>query len=242
VGCRLIAFYGGRIAYYSTLRQRWSKRISHNQMAEKILNIVLHGGHVSCKDRESLLGQTALTIWLTGLSASGKSTLAFALERALFTGGRACYVLDGDNVRCGLNKNLGFLPEDRRENIRRTAEVARLMNDAGLMVIAALISPSIADREMARQIIGPDRFREVYISTPLAVCESRDPKGLYSKARARQLLEFTGISSFYEAPERPDLIINTAQTRVEEAVEQLTQLVQQVIANPNQSKVQFPKS
>lgn len=197
-------------------------------MAQKSSGVVWHGGHVSGKDRESLLGQTALTIWLTGLSAAGKSTLAFALKRALVAEGCACYVLDGDNVRHGLNKNLGFSPDDRSENIRRIAEVARLMNDAGLIVITAFISPFISDREMARQIIGPDLFREVFVSTALEVCESRDPKGLYGKAREGKVAEFTGISSPYEELELPDLVIDTAQLSLDQAVSQLMSLAVQL--------------
>ncbi len=194
-------------------------------MTENSGNVVWHGGHVSSEDRESLLGQKALTIWLTGLSAAGKSTLAFALEKALFAERRTCYVLDGDNIRHGLNKNLGFSNEDRTENIRRIAEVARLMNDAGMIVITAFISPFIVDREMARQIIGQDCFREVFVSRALEVCESRDPKGLYGKARAGQVLEFTGISSPYEAPKDPDLVVDTDRVAVENAVFLLTKLI-----------------
>ena len=197
-------------------------------MTENPSNVVWHGGHVSGKDREILLGQKALTIWLTGLSAAGKSTLAFSLERALVAKGCACYVLDGDNVRHGLNKNLGFSPEDRSENIRRIAEVARLMNDAGLIVITAFISPFVADREMARQIIGPDSFREVFVSTTLEVCESRDPKGLYGKARSGRIPEFTGISSPYEVPSNPDLEIDLGRVGVENALLQLIKMVRQV--------------
>ena len=167
-------------------------------------NIVWHGGQVTFAERTKLLNQQPLTLWLTGLSASGKSTLAFALERALIDAGRACYVLDGDNVRHGLNRNLGFSVEDRSENIRRIAEVAKLMNDAGLIVITAFISPMIADRNMARAIIGADNFKEVYVSTSLAVCEARDPKGLYAQARAAKLTEFTGVSASYQAPPQPD--------------------------------------
>lgn len=184
-----------------------------------------HGGHVSAAERQAMLGQTAMTIWLTGLSASGKSTLAFALERALIDQGRACYVLDGDNVRDGLNRNLGFSVADRAENIRRIAEVARLMNDAGLIVIAAFISPFRTDRAAAREIIGPEDVREVYVSTPLVVCESRDPKGLYSKARTGEVTDFTGITSPYEPPERPDLTIDTTQYSVEEAIVQLLAII-----------------
>ena len=188
-------------------------------------NVVWHGGHINREDRESLFGQKALTIWLTGLSAAGKSTLAFALEKALFAEGRTCYILDGDNIRHGLNKNLGFSNEDRTENIRRIAEVARLMNDAGMIVITAFISPFIVDREMARQIIGQDCFSEVFVSRALDVCESRDPKGLYGKARAGQVSEFTGISSPYEAPINPDLVIDTDHVTLENAVLLLTKLV-----------------
>lgn len=151
--------------------------------------------------------------------------MAYALERALTAERHLCYVLDGDNVRKGLNINLGFTPKDRTENIRRIAEVARLMNDAGLIVICALISPLAADREMARQIIGQDCFREVFLSTSLAVCEFRDPKGLYSKARAGQVPEFTGISSPYETPCNPHLIIDTGCLDLESAVLQLIRLV-----------------
>jgi adenylylsulfate kinase len=187
--------------------------------------IVWHGGQVCQAERQKLLGQQPVTVWLTGLSASGKSTLAFALERALVDQGRACYVLDGDNVRHGLNRDLGFSHEDRTENIRRIAEVARLMNDAGLIVITAFISPYCSDRSAAREVIGAMRFREVFVSTSLSVCESRDPKGLYSKARAGKVVEFTGVSSPYEVPDLPDLAIDTTQISVDDAVLQLVSLV-----------------
>ena len=186
--------------------------------------VVWHGGQVSQAERCKLLNQQPVTIWLTGLSAAGKSTLAFALERALIDQGHACYVLDGDNVRHGLNRNLGFSHEDRTENIRRIAEVAKLINDAGLIVIAAFISPYRADRAVAREIIGADCFREIYVSTSLSVCESRDPKGLYIKAREGKVAEFTGISSPYEEPELPDLVIDTAQLTLDQAVSQLIAL------------------
>ena len=186
--------------------------------------IVWHGGHVSPEERQKLLNQRPATLWLTGLSAAGKSTLAVALERKLIDQGRACYVLDGDNVRHGLNRNLGFSSEDRTENIRRIAEVARLMNDAGLIVITAFISPCRADREAARKIIGAGYFREVHVSTSLSVCESRDPKGLYAKARAGKVANFTGISSPYEIPESPDLIIDTSQLPLDQAASQLISL------------------
>lgn len=184
-------------------------------------HIVWHGGTVTADERGRLLGQVPRTVWLTGLSASGKSTLAFALERRLIDQGRACYVLDGDNVRHGLNQNLGFSPEDRRENIRRIAEVAKLMNDAGLIVITAFISPYREDRQMARTIIGNDRFLEAYVNTPLTVCERRDPKGLYEKARSGKLQEFTGISAPYEAPENPEALIDTSSINTDEAIKQL---------------------
>ena len=186
--------------------------------------VVWHGGQVSKAERHQLLNQQPVTIWLTGLSAAGKSTLAVTLERALIDLGHACYVLDGDNVRQGLNRNLEFSHEDRTENIRMIAEVARLMNDAGLIVITAFISPYRTDRAVARAIIGSDCFREVYVSTSLSVCESRDSKGIYIKARKGQVAEFTGISSHYEQPELPDLVIDTAQLTLDQAVKRLISL------------------
>lgn len=180
---------------------------------------------MTCIEHSNLLGQKPLTLWLTGLSASGKSTLAYALERNLINSGRACYVLDGDNVRHGLNKNLGFSVEDRAENIRRIAEVAKLMNDAGLIVITAYISPMIADRSAAREIIGSERFKEIYVSTPLATCEARDPKGLYAKARAGTIPDFTGVSATYEAPLKPQLIIDTSYDSTIDNLKQLLLLL-----------------
>jgi adenylylsulfate kinase len=184
-------------------------------------SVVWHEGQVSQSERQKILNQQPITIWLTGLSAAGKSTLAFALERELIDQGHACYVLDGDNVRHGLNRNLGFSPEDRAENIRRISEVARLMNDAGLIVVTAFISPYRVDRAIAREIIGSGSFREVYVNTSLSVCESRDPKGLYTEARAGKVANFTGISSPYEAPELPDLVIDTSQLPLDQAISQL---------------------
>lgn len=186
-------------------------------------NIVWHQGQISKARRTELMGQAPKTIWLTGLSASGKSTLAYALEQALMHMGKVSYVLDGDNVRHGLNKDLGFSPEARTENIRRISEVAKLMNEAGLIVITAFISPLRSDRNMAREIIGAD-FREVYVSTALNICESRDPKGLYVKARAGLVPEFTGVSAPYEAPKSPDLIIDTVQGHLEDQVQALVAL------------------
>ncbi len=167
-------------------------------------------------DERTICGK-AVTIWLTGLSGSGKSTIASALMTPLAEQGRPCWVLDGDVLRQGLNRDLGFSREDRSENIRRTAEVARLMNDAGVTVIVALISPFRQDRATARSTIGSDRFVEVFVDTPLDVCESRDPKGLYAKARSGQVPEFTGISSPYEPPDGPDLHLRTATTSPEES-------------------------
>lgn len=210
-------------------------QVEHAMTESRSPFVVWHGGHVSSADRRALMGQRPLTIWLTGLSAAGKSTLAFSLERELIASGRFCYVLDGDNVRHGLNRNLGFSTEDRAENIRRVAEVARLMNDAGLIVITAFISPFRADRELARQIIGPDCFREVYVSTPLAVCESRDPKGLYGKARAGKMQEFTGVSSPYEPPERPALVLDTATLSLEASIAQLVALAALGVTVPTSS-------
>lgn len=188
-------------------------------------NLTWQTGHVSAQERQSLLKQKPLTIWLTGLSAAGKSTLAFALERILIEAGHPCYVLDGDNVRHGLNNNLGFSAEDRSENIRRVAEVAKLMNDAGLIVITAFISPFRADRDNARAIIGDGVFQEVFIDAGLDACEERDPKGLYKKARAGQLSDFTGIGSPYEAPEQPELNIDSSGQTIEHALQQLFRYV-----------------
>lgn len=180
--------------------------------------LVGHKGQVLPLERQQLLSQKPATLWLTGLSGAGKSTLAFAIERALVDEGRACYVLDGDNIRLRLNRDLGFSPVDRSENIRRIAEVARLMNDAGLIAIAAFICPLAVDRTLAKDIIGPSFFREVFVSTALDVCESRDPKGMYSKARAGKLPNFTGVSSPYEVPTDPDLSIDTSNTSISDAV------------------------
>jgi len=184
-------------------------------------HITRHFGHVTPEAREALLGQKPATLWLTGLSGSGKSTIAYQLEKRLTEMGRACFVLDGDNVRHGLNRDLGFADHDRAENIRRVAEVARLMNDAGLIVITSFISPFLSDRAGAREIIGKDRFIEVYVDAPIEVCEQRDPKGLYAKARTGEIPEFTGITSPYEPPESPSVRLDTARISPEEAVELL---------------------
>ncbi len=181
---------------------------------------------VSRVDRERLNGHPGRVIWFTGLSGSGKSTIANALEVALHAQGRRTYILDGDNVRQGLNRDLGFTDADRVENIRRVAEVARLMCDAGLIVMTSFISPFRAEREMARELAGRDRFTEVFVSTPLADCERRDPKGLYRKARAGQLPNLSGIGSPYEPPTAPDFTIDTARTSVSEAVSMLLKSIE----------------
>lgn len=184
-------------------------------------HIVWQRGEVSPADRAQLFRQDATTIWLTGLSGSGKSTLAFKLEQALMAQAYPAYVLDGDNVRHGLNGDLDFSPQDRKENIRRIAEVARLFNDAGMTVITAFISPYQQDRAMARDIIGVDHFLEVHLATSLAVCEQRDPKGLYRKARQGEIADFTGISAPYEAPEHPALTIDAGRLSVAQCVDRI---------------------
>jgi adenylylsulfate kinase len=178
-------------------------------------NIVRADGHVSGEDRATVFGHESLTVWFTGLSGSGKSTLAFAVEERLVAAGRAAYVLDGDNIRFGLNRDLGFGPVDRTENIRRIGEVCRLFQDAGLVALTAFISPYATDRDAVRAMHPADRFVEVYVDTPLDVCESRDVKGLYAKARAGEIPEFSGVSAPYEPPLDPELTIDTVQPLVE---------------------------
>ncbi len=184
-------------------------------------NITTDASLVSPQSRAAILRQRPATLWLTGLSGSGKSTIARNLEVRLLAAGHACCVLDGDNLRQGLNRDLGFSPDDRAENIRRVAEVARLFNDSGLIVITAFISPYRADRDQARQIIGPDAFLEVFVDASLAVCEKRDPKGHYAKARAGTIESFTGVSAPYESPEKPDLVLPTATLSVDDVVDRL---------------------
>ncbi|MDO5336608.1 MAG: adenylyl-sulfate kinase [Eubacteriales bacterium] len=181
-------------------------------------SLTWHNMDITRELRENQLGQKALTIWLTGLSGAGKSTLANALEKRLFSMGKHTMLLDGDNVRMGLNKNLGFEENDRIENLRRISEVAKLMNDAGLIVLTSFISPFRQDRRNARDIIG-DRFVEVYVATPLEECERRDVKGLYREARLGNIANFTGISSPYEAPEHPDIIVDTSKNSLDECAE-----------------------
>lgn len=180
---------------------------------------------LSRDEREHLLGQRGCMIWLTGLSGSGKSTLAVALERELHRQGHLCRILDGDNIRTGINSNLGFSENDRRENIRRIAEVGKLFVDTGIITIAAFISPTNDLRAMAREIIGADDFLEVYVSTPLAECERRDVKGLYAKARRGEIRDFTGISAPFDAPPHPALALDTSQIGVEECTNRLLALL-----------------
>ena len=183
-------------------------------------NLTWHNMDIDRTLREQQMGQNACTIWMSGLSGAGKSTIANALEKRLYTMGKKTMLLDGDNVRMGLNSNLGFSDEDRIENIRRIAEVAKLMNDAGLIVVTAFISPYRQDRRNAKKIIG-EGFREVYVSTSIAECEKRDVKGLYKAAREGKIAHFTGITSPYEAPERPDVAVDTAEMDVEACVDHI---------------------
>lgn len=185
---------------------------------QKATNITWHGGDIAKADRDALLKQKGVILWFTGLSGSGKSTTAVALEKALYEAGHAGYRLDGDNIRHGLNKDLGFSPEDRTENIRRIGEVAALMADAGLIVMASFISPYRADRDAVRAMTTEDGFVEVYVKVKLETAEDRDPKGLYKKARAGEIPEFTGISAPYEEPETPELTIDTDELSIEQSV------------------------
>lgn len=176
-------------------------------------------------DKEALLGQRGLMVWFTGLSGSGKSTIAIALERELQKRRLLCRILDGDNIRSGINSNLGFSEADRVENIRRIAEVGKLFVDTGIITIAAFISPSNALREMAARIIGEEDFVEVYVSTPIEECERRDVKGLYAKARRGEIKEFTGVSAPFEVPVHPDLSLDTSRLSLEDSVSQLLDVV-----------------
>jgi adenylyl-sulfate kinase len=182
---------------------------------------------VTQKSRETLTGHPAKVIWMTGLSGSGKSTIANALEIQLHAEKRHTYILDGDNVRKNLNKDLGFLPENRTENIRRIAEVALMMKGAGLVVIVTCISPFKKDREAARKLIGESEFVEIYLSTPLSVCELRDPKGLYKKSRLGQIQHMTGVDSPYEIPENPTLTIDTSLYSVQDSIGAIIKILNQ---------------
>ena len=189
-------------------------------MAKQVAkNITWHEGHAERKDREKLLKQKGVTVWFTGLSGSGKSTVAFTVEHALVERGHLAYVLDGDNIRHGLNKNVGFSPEDREENIRRIGEVSKLFADAGVITFTSFISPYRKDRDQARKIHEEAGlpFVEIFVSAPLEVCEKRDPKGLYQKAREGKIPEFTGISAPYEEPLKPEIVLDVAKLSPQEA-------------------------
>ena len=187
----------------------------------KAENIVWHTQTLSKAERGTLKNQRPCILWFTGLSGAGKSTVANALEQALHQRGYHTYLLDGDNVRHGLNKNLGFSAEDREENIRRIGEVAKLFVDGGTIVLTAFISPYRRDRELVRELVEAGEFIEVFVDTPLDVCEDRDPKGLYKKARAGEIKGFTGIDDPYEAPDRPEITLHTDQKSIEESVVQI---------------------
>ncbi|MCG3132246.1 MAG: putative adenylyl-sulfate kinase [Phycisphaerae bacterium] len=192
----------------------------------KATNITWHEGHVSRAEREALLKQKGVLLWFTGLSGSGKSTIAYTLEHALVQRGRLAYVLDGDNIRHGLNKNLGFSAEDRAENIRRIGEVGKLFVDAGVITMTSFISPYRSDRDAARKTVGEGNFFEIFCDTPIEVCEQRDPKGLYKKARAGEIKGFTGIDDPYEAPLNPELVIDNSKCTPQEAAVRLIELLE----------------
>jgi len=181
-------------------------------------NIIPQDYHISKEQRSEMKKHNSFVMWFTGLSGSGKSTLANLVEKQLFNQGIHTYSLDGDNIRSGLNKNLTFTKEDREENLRRIAEVSNLFVDAGVVVIAAFISPLEKDRDLLRKIIGKDKFVEIFVNTSLQECENRDVKGLYKKARAGKIQNFTGISAPYEKPKNPDIIINTESSSLEESI------------------------
>lgn len=197
-------------------------------MAEqKATNVTWHDGTVSREERQGLLNQKGVTVWMTGLSASGKSTIACILEQMLLHKKKHAYRLDGDNIRMGLNKNLGFSAEDRGENIRRIGEVAKLFTDAGVIAITSFISPYKKDRDLVRSTMKPGEFIEVYIHVSLETAEKRDPKGLYKKARAGQLKGFTGIDDPYEAPEKPEMLIETEKLTAADAAQKILEHLEQ---------------
>lgn len=177
------------------------------------------------QDKEALLKQRGMMVWFTGLSGSGKSTIALAVERELHRRGILCRILDGDNIRCGINAGLGFSAEDRKENIRRIAEVGKLFVETGIVTLAAFVSPTNEYRQMARNIIGSEDFIEIYVSTPLEVCERRDVKGLYARARRGEVKDFTGISAPFEIPEHPAMSVDTSRQPIEESVKQVINMI-----------------
>ena len=191
--------------------------------AQTATNITWHHSTITQQEREQRLGQQGIVLWFTGLSGAGKSTLSVAVEERLFQAGKLTYRLDGDNIRHGLNNNLGFSPADRTENIRRIGEVAKLFVDAGIIVLTAFVSPYRADRNLVRQLLPAGRFIEIYVQCGLAECEKRDTKGLYAKARAGQIPEFTGISAPYEAPAHPEIIVDTEKMSIDDSVDHILQ-------------------
>lgn len=193
--------------------------------APKSTNIHWHHGKLTIEDRVKSLGQKGAVIWFTGLSASGKSTVAREVELALVENKKNAYVLDGDNIRHGLNSNLGFSPEDRKENIRRIGEVAKLFCEANVIAMTAFISPYRADRDLARKLVPEGQFFEVFCDIPIDIAEQRDPKGLYKKAKAGEIKEFTGISAPYEAPEKAELVLKTGQETLEESTRRVLDLL-----------------
>ncbi|MGG1632682.1 adenylyl-sulfate kinase [Rossellomorea sp. NRS-1567] len=196
-------------------------------MSKKTENIVWHETAITKQERSKKNGHKSFILWFTGLSASGKSTVANALSHSLFELGNQVYVLDGDNVRHGLNHDLGFKEEDRKENIRRIGEVSKLFIDSGQIVLTAFISPYREDRALVRNLVETDEFIEVYVHCSLEECEKRDPKGLYKKARNKEITHFTGISAPYEAPERPEVVLDTEKHSTEECVEYLLTVLKQ---------------
>ncbi len=188
-------------------------------------NIVWHPSHLTPEHRAACLGQAGAVVWLTGLSGSGKSTVATAVEHRLVTAGRFACVLDGDNLRHGLCADLGFSADARRENIRRVGHVSRLMADAGLLVLTAFISPHRAERDAVRALLPAGRFFEIHVATPLEICEARDPKGLYKRARAGEIADFTGLTAPYEAPLAPELVLETQTLTQDGAVDQVVALL-----------------
>lgn len=201
---------------------------------QKAKNIVWHHSIVTKEDRIKKQGHKGCVVWLTGLPSSGKSTLAHEIEARLFESGMRTYVLDGDNIRHGLNKDLGFSPEDRKENIRRIGEVAKLFADAGVITITAFISPYKEDRNTVRRLLDDGEFIEVYIKCSLQECERRDPKGLYKKARKGEIKDFTGISAPYEVPENPELVVDTENHSVQECVDRVIEYLDRAgILNTN---------
>ncbi|NLN26060.1 MAG: adenylyl-sulfate kinase [Bacteroidetes bacterium] len=197
-------------------------------------NLFKQNYQIEAAHRQKLKGHRPLTLWFTGLSGSGKSTIANALEQKLYDEGIHTYTLDGDNIRLGINANLTFSPEDRAENLRRVAEVAKLMNDAGLVVLAAFVSPYRKDREKVKNIVGNDNFVEIYVNTPLETCEARDIKGLYAKARKGEIQNFTGVNAPYEPPLNSDISIDTSKESIETSVATLwEQLKNRIIETPS---------